>query len=226
MVNNDWYLRQIDVFEGLDESQFESLFIPRTYAKKDVVYSPDDMSDRIYYVKEGKVKLSKFSPDGKEIILGIYQTGEVFGEMVIYHSGQRESYAIAIEESEIWMLRKTHLEKLIIQIPELAERLMTIIAQRRYEVEQRLEDVVFRTVDERLASLILVLAKKFGENIGKATRINLKLIHYDLANLIGSTRETTTAVLNQFKRKRLIAIQDKMIIILDEKGLEELIGKE
>jgi CRP/FNR family transcriptional regulator len=226
LVNNDWYLRQIDVFEGLDESQFESLFIPRTYAKKDVVYSPDDMSDRIYYVKEGKVKLSKFSPDGKEIILGIYQTGEVFGEMVIYHSGQRESYAIAIEESEIWMLRKTHLEKLIIQIPELAERLMTIIAQRRYEVEQRLEDVVFKTVDERLASLILVLAKKFGENIGKATRINLKLIHYDLANLIGSTRETTTAVLNQFKRKKLIAIQDKMIIILDEKGLEELIGKE
>ena len=226
MVNDDWYLRQVDVFEGLDESQFESLFIPRTYAKKDVVYSPDDMSDRIYYVKNGKVKISKFSPDGKEIILGIYQTGEVFGEMVIYHSGQRESYAIAIEESEIWMLRKTHLEKLIIQIPELAERLMTIIAQRRYEVEQRLEDVVFRTVDERLASLILVLAKKFGENIGKATRINLKLIHYDLANLIGSTRETTTVVLNQFKRKRLIAIQDKMIIILDEKGLEELIGKE
>lgn len=226
MVNDDWYLRQVDVFEGLDESQFESLFIPRTYAKKDVIYSPDDISDKIYYVKNGKVKLSKFSPDGKEIILGIYQTGEVFGEMVIYHSGQRESYAIAIEESEIWMLRKTHLEKLIIQIPELAERLMTIIAQRRYEVEQRLEDVVFRTVDERLASLILVLAKKFGENIGKATRINLKLIHYDLANLIGSTRETTTAVLNQFKRKRLIAIQDKMIIILDEKGLEELIGKE
>lgn len=226
MVNDDWYLRQVDVFEGLDESQFESLFIPRTYAKKDVVYSPDDISDKIYYVKNGKVKISKFSPDGKEIILGIYQTGEVFGEMVIYHSGQRESYAIAIEESEIWMLRKTHLEKLIIQIPELAERLMTIIAQRRYEVEQRLEDVVFRTVDERLASLILVLAKKFGENIGKATRINLKLIHYDLANLIGSTRETTTVVLNQFKRKRLIAIQDKMIIILDEKGLEELIGKE
>jgi len=226
LVNDDWYLRQVDVFEGLDESQFESLFIPRTYAKKDVIYSPDDISDKIYYVKNGKVKLSKFSPDGKEIILGIYQTGEVFGEMVIYHSGQRESYAIAIEESEIWMLRKTHLEKLIIQIPELAERLMTIIAQRRYEVEQRLEDVVFRTVDERLASLILVLAKKFGENIGKATRINLKLIHYDLANLIGSTRETTTAVLNQFKRKRLIAIQDKMIIILDEKGLEELIGKE
>jgi CRP/FNR family transcriptional regulator len=177
-------------------------------------------------VKEGKVKLSKFSPDGKEIILGIYQTGEVFGEMVIYHSGQRESYAIAIEKSEIWMLRKAHLEKLITQMPELAERLMTIIAQRRYEVEQRLEDVVFKTVDERLASLILVLAKKFGENIGKATRINLKLIHYDLANLIGSTRETTTAVLNQFKRKKLIAIQDKMIIILDEKGLEELIGKE
>jgi len=226
LVNDDWYLRQVDVFEGLDESQFESLFIPRTYAKKDVVYSPDDISDKIYYVKNGKVKISKFSPDGKEIILGIYQTGEVFGEMVIYHSGQRESYAIAIEESEIWMLRKTHLEKLIIQIPELAERLMTIIAQRRYEVEQRLEDVVFRTVDERLASLILVLAKKFGENIGKATRINLKLIHYDLANLIGSTRETTTVVLNQFKRKRLIAIQDKMIIILDEKGLEELIGKE
>ena len=226
MVNNDWYLRQVDIFEGLDKSQFESLFIPKTYVKKDVIYSPDDISDKIYYVKNGKIKLSKFSPDGKEIILGIYQTGEVFGEMVIYHSGQRESFAMAIEESEIWMLRKSHLEKLITQIPELAERLMTIIAQRRYEVEQRLEDVVFRTVDERLASLILVLAKKFGENIGKATRINLRLIHYDLANLIGSTRETTTAVLNQFKRKKLIAIQDKMIIILDEKGLEELIGKE
>jgi len=226
LVNNDWYLRQVDIFEGLDKSQFESLFIPKTYVKKDVIYSPDDISDKIYYVKNGKIKLSKFSPDGKEIILGIYQTGEVFGEMVIYHSGQRESFAMAIEESEIWMLRKSHLEKLITQIPELAERLMTIIAQRRYEVEQRLEDVVFRTVDERLASLILVLAKKFGENIGKATRINLRLIHYDLANLIGSTRETTTAVLNQFKRKKLIAIQDKMIIILDEKGLEELIGKE
>ena len=98
---------------------------------------------------------------------------------------------------------------------------MIIVAQRRNEVEQRLEDIVFKTVSERLAGLILTLGSKFGEDVKGGKKINLKLIHYDIANLIGSTRETTTAVLNEFKKEGLITIQEKMIIILDKKGLEK-----
>jgi len=228
LFDNDWYLRQIDIFEGLNRSEvefMERLFVQRTFAKKDMIFSPDDESDRIYYIKKGKVKISKFSPDGREIILGIYQKGDLFGETMIYFSGLRETYAIALEESDVWMLRKGNLEKLLENIPELREKLMIVIAQRRYEIEQRLEDIVFKTVGERLASLILILGKKFGEEVGRAKKINLKLIHYDLANLVGSTRETTTSVLNQFKRKGLIDVQDKMILILNEEGLENIVSR-
>ena len=90
---------------------------------------------------------------------------------------------------------------------------------RRRQIESMLEDLVFRGVHERLGILLLRLAERHGKEVDGKKLIDISLTHYDYANLIGSTRETTTACLNDFKREGLIEFQKRKVVIINEKGL-------
>ena len=191
------------------------------YDKKDLIYLPGDVSDQVYMLKEGRVKISKLSEDGREITLVILEPGEIFGESALIDDKEtRSTVAEALENAYLCVISRKDFEEFINKKPELALSVTKLMGFRRRQIENMLEDLVFRGVHERLAILLLRLAERHGKEVDGKNLINISLTHYDYANLIGSTRETTTACLNDFKREGLIEFQKRKVVIIDEKGLK------
>ena len=190
------------------------------YDKKDLIYLPGDVSDQVYLLKEGRVKISKLSEDGREITLVILEPGEIFGESALINDKEtRSTVAEALENAYLCVISRKDFEEFINDKPELALSVTKLIGFRRRQIENMLEDLVFRGVHERLALLLLRLAERHGKEVDGKNLIDISLTHYDYANLIGSTRETTTACLNDFKREGLIEFQKRKVVIINEKGL-------
>lgn len=219
-----WYLKQFNLLSGLSDgeiSKLENLIRIISVAKKQFLYFPEDPSDSIYLLKEGRVKISKISDGGKEITLDILEPGEIFGELAIVDEGPRQTLAEVLEDALIYAINRKDFIGFAENKPDLAFKLTKLIGLRRRDIESKIEALVFRDVPSRLASLLLQLAANHGKPDQKGMRLNLKLTHQELGNLIGSTRETTTTWLNEFRKKGLIAFDRRQIIVLDLKELKE-----
>ena len=202
--------------------QLDGITHMKHYDKKSLIYLPGDVSDQVYLLKEGRVKISKISEDGREITLVILEPGEIFGESaIVADDEERSSVAEALENAYLCIISRRDFEEFINNKPELALSITKLMGFRRRQIETMLEDLVFRGVHERIALLLLRLADLHGKAVGDKKLIDISLTHYDYANLIGSTRETTTACLNDFKREGLIEFQKRKVVILNERGLKE-----
>jgi len=221
-----WYLKQIDIFQDLDEPQLQkvdNIAIHKFLKKKELVYLPGDRSDKVYLLKEGRVKVSRLSEDGKEMTMVILEPGEIFGESALYSNDEtRSTMAEALDDALVCTVYRRDFEDMLKSQPELSLKLTKEIGKRRREIESRLEDMVFRSVPARLAHLLLNLAKKYGKEKKDGILIDIPLTHMEIANLIGSTRETTTTELNNFKRDGLITVKTRDIYLADIEGLEGL----
>ena len=221
-----WYLKRIHIFAGLSESEMiwlDKISEMRKYARNQPIFMPGTPSDKIYLLKRGKVKIKDLSSDGKEFILDILDSGEIFGEFAFLDEKTSNTMAEALEDVYICEVKRKDFEALVKRNPEMSLRVTKLLGLRRKELESRLSDLIFRDVHSRLAQLIIDLGGKYGSNHDRGTIVRLGLTHYDIASLIGSTRETTTICLNDFKRQDLIDIVGKKIIILDHKALKDSI---
>ncbi len=222
-MEKTWYLKRINVFKGISDAEvkhLDEITFMKHYDKKDLIYLPGDVSDQVYLLKEGRVKISKLSEDGREITLVILEPGEIFGESALIDDKEtRSTVAEALENAYICVISRKDFEEFINNKPELALSITKLMGFRRRQIENMLEDLVFRGVHERLAILLLRLAERHGKEVDGKSLIDISLTHYDYANLIGSTRETTTACLNDFKREGLIEFQKRKVVIINEKGL-------
>ncbi len=194
----------------------------RNINKREQIYLPGEDADYIYVIQSGRVKLSRCSDCGKEVILSIMGPGEVFGlESLLGHSDRR-AQAVAIEGGRLLALRRDRFQAMILENPELLMTLLRIVNERLWDSRDNLSRLVFSDVKSRLAALLLNLARSEGKVCGNEIRLEAPITHQELANLIGSTRETTTATLNQFKRAQLIQFDRRRIVISGLGGLEAL----
>ena len=221
-----WYLKQINIFKDLPEKELQNLdriAIHKYLRKKELIYLPGDKSDKVYLLKEGRVKVSRLSEDGREMTMVILEPGEIFGESALYsEEEQRSTMAEALDDAMICTVYKNEFEAMLQREPALSLRVTKAIGKRRREIESRLEDMVFRSVPSRLAHLLLRLSDKYGQEKEDGLFLNVDLTHLEIANLIGSTRETTTTQLNNLKRDGLISVKSRKIYITDMPGLHEL----
>jgi CRP-like cAMP-binding protein len=216
-----WYLQHINIFADMTAAEMRRLAertVMRTYARGKVIAQPDDPPETIYLIKEGRVKLCRYSATGREQILAILDRGDIFGERALV--GVRAAvHCEAFEDTLICVLRRRDLEDLMASKPELALRVMKVLAERLRQAEDAIENLAFRDVPGRLAALLVRLAEVYGEPHGGGRRVALRFTHQDLASMIGATRETVTSVLNRFRDDGLIAIEERHIIITDPERL-------
>jgi len=219
-----WYLKRIDLLSNLNEDEMEEvdqLTTMHQYKRGGTIFFPGDPADIIYMLKSGRVKISKLSLEGKEVTLAIVEPGEIFGEMALVE-GERETYAEAIEDAMVCAIRRPDFERLLQMKPDLNLRVTKLIGLRRRQIESKIEDLLFKDVPERLASVLLNLADRYGTSHPMGRRIDLKITHRDLANLIGSTRETTSLTLGDFRRQDILNIEGRKIIVHDRPKLEQV----
>lgn len=212
------YLQEIEIFQDLTERELEdmnqSLTLTTTPAGR-IFYSPEEHGEVLFILKRGRVQCYRISPEGKKLVLDTLGSGAVFGEMSMIGQGMHNAFAEAVEDSTICVMSRTDLERLLRTKPQVAFRLIEAMGDRIVELEARLEDIAFKSVPARLASLLLRLQKDRGRRI-------LGLTHQDLADTVGTYRETTTQTLNRFKAQGLIATGRKRIEILDSGGLMQV----
>ena len=141
---------------------------------------------------------------------------------MLIDGGPREEMAEAMENALITEIERGEFERILQKEPLIGYRLTKIVAQRRREVENKIEQLIFKDVNAKLAELLLRLAVEYGIEDSRGTLVSLKITHQEMANLIGSTRETVSLTLSQFKRKGLIATDGRKVILADRDGLRAL----
>jgi CRP-like cAMP-binding protein len=222
---NLWYLKRFNIFEEFGPEEMEAL-VHITHMGKvpasQPLYLPDDPSDKVYLLKEGKVKVSKVSEDGNQVTHAILEQGEIFGELALVDEGPQGTVAETLDDTFIWQVGRGDLQKLLEKKPDLALRVTKLIGMQRKVIKTKVVDLVFRDVSSRLAKLLLKLAATYGTRTRRGTRINVKLTHQELANLIGSTSETTTATLKELRMHGLIDTDKRRFIVVDRSGLAAL----
>lgn len=215
--NKIWYLQKINLFNAIPPDQMEELDrITRMSAvkKKETIYLPGDPSHQVYLLKSGRVKIARLSEEGREVTFALLEPGEIFGELEVLDDLPRDTLAEALDDSELCIMQRETFLSLIRSKPELSFRLTKLIGFRMRQIESRVEDLVFRDVPSRLAHLLLQLSKEYGKETPQGILLRIKITHQDIANLIGSIRETVSAVLGEFKKEGMISFDGRQIILL------------
>jgi CRP/FNR family cyclic AMP-dependent transcriptional regulator len=173
-----------------------------TYRANQTIFSQGESADSIFYIQEGKVKLTVLSEQGKEAIVAILGTGDFCGEGCLAGQPQRMATAAAMADSRIMRLEKVAMIRLLHDEPEFSERFMSHLLARNVRVEADLVDQLFNSSEKRLARLLLILAK-FGKE-GKPEPVIAKISQETLAEMIGTTRSRVSFFMNRFRKMGLI----------------------
>ena len=207
-------LSRIEIFQDLSQREMEEIDRSTTMTTCEpgrVFYAPDEMGEVLFLLKKGRVQLYRLSPEGKKLVVAIMEPGSIFGEMSIIGQGMHNTFAESIEDCTLCVMSRVDVERILLDKPMVALRFMEAMAQRLQETESQLEDLAFKGIPSRLAGVLLKLS---DQSLVKG------FSHQDLAEMLGTYRETTTQILNDFKSQGWIAIGRKRIEILDRDALE------
>lgn len=217
-----WHLRQVELFDDMTGADLKTLgerVDTELIEQGREIYRPGDRADRVYLLKSGTVKLARRSEDGKEFILHFLRPGDLFGELCIADRPVRTETATTLEDAFVCTIDGDDFERFLTRHPSLILRVARIIRERKERLEERLVDLVAKDVRTRLAHALAALADDFGRRDDDGIRIDLRLTQSDLAHLVGSTRETTSTVFNEFRRAGLVDSEGRTIRVLQPDAL-------
>jgi CRP-like cAMP-binding protein len=199
-------------------ARIEGFVYHREYESRQIVYFPDDPCDFVYWVRQGRVRVTRMSPDNRELSFRHLFPGDMLGEECLIPRARRGDYAEALAPSILCLMRTDDYRRLVREESELALAVAQRLAQRVGELEHVLADVVFKPVRNRVASGLLRLYRQKHARSGD----DLLVTHQELANLVGTTRETTTATLHELRKEGLIALANRRLRILDAPALQHI----
>lgn len=212
-----WYLKHFNIFEGMDDATMErvdQMSSMATVKSHQPIYFPDEPSKTIFFLKEGHVKISRLTVDGKEVILDVVGPGELFGEISFVREEEPAGeLAQSLDDVVICTIKKSDFEELLKLHPELNFQLTKRIGLRMRKFEERVTDMVFKDVRKRIAAFLVRYAEEFGKIKGGIVTIKMHLSHQEIALLVGAARQTVTTTLNEFRSEGLIDFSRQGFII-------------
>jgi CRP-like cAMP-binding protein len=229
MDDKFWYLKNCDLFEKLtskDITKLESNSRSRNFQRGNLVYLPSDLSDSVLLLAAGRVKIYHITSEGKQAVLAIIDPGELFGELAVFNSGQRDEFAEAMETSTVLHIPGDEIHRLMQVHPVVGLEMTRLMGLRRQRYERRLKSLLFRSNRERLVHLLLELTEKYGRTITDGVLIEIKLSHQELASIIGSTRETVTVVLGELEQEGLLVKKGRRFVLPSLDRLAESIEEQ
>lgn len=211
------YLTSNELFRGLtpeEMREIDRITTMTTCRRGRVFYTPGESGEVLFVLKRGQVHLYRIAPDGKRLVIGSLREGAIFGEMGLIGQGMYDSFAEAADDCTLCVMSRSDVEALIATRPAFAMRLIELLGRRLQDAEAALERTAFGSVASRLASLLLSLRDGGDEICG--------LSHQDLAERIGTHRETVTRCLNDLRAAGAIEIGRGRVKIIDATRLAEV----
>ena len=218
------YLKKIPIFSNLTETDLkiiDSISIVRSYDKGRIIFMEGEPGEAFFYVKSGRVKISKLSADGREHILHILGPGHLFAEVTLFSGLPYPATAEVMETSEIGIIRNFDLEKAIMGNPELALQLIKYLNNRLMEAQNKVRNLALYDTYARTAQAVIKLSEEHGKIVPRGVELDLNISRQELANIVGTTRETCIRALMAFKKEKAIDIDKNTITIIDKDKLSQ-----
>jgi CRP/FNR family transcriptional regulator, cyclic AMP receptor protein len=218
----DQILARAGLFQGVERSAVTALtkqLQPVDFAPGHVIFAEGEPGDLLYIVISGKVKIGQRCRDGRENLLSIMGPSDMFGELSIFDPGPRTSSATTITEVWAVLMDRDALRAWMADRPEIAERLLRVLARRLRRTNSNVTDLIFTDVPGRVAKQLLLLAQRFGTQEGGAMRLTHDLTQEELAQLVGAARESVNKALSDFAQRGWIQLDGKSLLICDSERL-------
>jgi len=188
-----------------DRADLLQLAARRALTRGELVFKAGSAGDYVYFLESGRVKIYHLSPSGKEILLWFCIPGEIFGLAEVCHGGGRQVYAETCEPSQVLSVRQDDFQKFLATHPPAALLVNDVLACRLRNLGNIIQSLVASDVNERVTQLIVRLAATHGQkNQNGDTAIDIRLTHQEMANMIGTTRQSVTSALNRLRRQGVL----------------------
>jgi CRP-like cAMP-binding protein len=174
--------------------------------------------DALAVIGRGRARLERVAADGRVVPLGYRGAGDLLGEACLAHAPHAEN-GTAMEELELALIPVAVVDSLLAADPTLGAEVLSLLAARQRETEDRIESLLFRNVEGRLAEFLVRAADRWGVPSPKGTLIAAPLTHLEIAQSIGSTRETVTLTLGALRREGLLDVAGRRLVVRDREAL-------
>jgi CRP/FNR family transcriptional regulator len=215
-------LKSVSLFKDLSDAEFKELepyLATVPVKKKETIFSEGEPPEWFYLVLSGKVKITKLSHEGKEIILEVISPTDIFGGVAVIKGFPYPANAVAMEDSEVLKISRKNLMRLVDRFPNLMYCMAMQMGDRMKSSHDSLKNIALERVEARIAALLLKLAGKVGVETKNGTVIDMRLTKQDVADMVGTTVETSIRTFSKFKKQDLLAEIDGKIVIKDKESL-------
>lgn len=196
----------------------------RKVPEKTIIFEKDTPGSEMFAILQGRVKISAFSEDGKEVIFAILESGDFFGETALLDGLPRSATGTAIEDCQMVSIARRDFIPFLERNPSMATHLLALLSQRLRGADEQMEGITFFSLTARLARKLLTLAAEHGDVVGSSIVIAMSISQHELANMIFASRESVNRQLSLWINEGLISLSPRLIVIEDKERLQ-IIGK-
>lgn len=212
-------LRSADLFQDLPAAEverIERMAVMSHCPKGQVVYAPGETREALFLLKRGRIEIYRLSEEGKRLVVSTVQSGMAFGDMALTGQRMHGGYAEAIEDCTICVMSRADVEALVAEYPAVAVRIIRMLSERITDLEERLDESALRDIPSRVAAAIVRAAEQDNGDV--------RLTHLQIAELVGTNRETVTRALGEFQDRGVIRLGRGRIDVLDLGALRRAAG--
>ncbi len=226
--HNDLCIKKVPIFSSLSSDEVETisgLINHREYRKGELLMHDGERSENIVIIHEGSAKAFKYTTDGREQILYVFSEGDFFGEQNLL-TNRAATYSVeALQPVKTCSLSKGQFQQLLYQYPDIAVKIIAELGERMARLENAMQGMGVRNVDNRVSGILLEFAAKYGSEDKEGTLIQLPLSREGIANYLGVARETVSRKLGQLESEGIIrSVNNKSILILNKEALGAIAG--
>lgn len=226
--------RASDIFRDLhphERARVEQGIADTTYPAGHLFHAPGEICPHLFVLRAGRVQVYKLSSEGRVLRLAVLFPPTVFGEVALSEQQENNSFAEAMTECVVGHIPHDMLERILLDYPQVTLRLMELMGQRLHEMENKLVDIAFKSVPQRLATVLLTLAGvpttgNRSPTTSSPSPTIVRYTHQQLAEMIGSYRETVTRIIGEFREAGLIRVQGDSIYLTNLARLQQLASEE
>lgn len=217
------WLKEIDWFKNLTGEEIEKFLEIshlRDYHEHTHLFYEGDPLDRVFLLLSGKVKIYRFGEDGKEQIVNLLEEGDLFPHTGFFKRGGYPANAETLVPSHVLVMAVSDFEEVLLRYPGITMKLFQEMSERLMDLHARLEEKLLHDTREQILLLLLRLARNYGEPLSDGRRrLRTRFTNKELANMIGTTRETINRTLSQLRQEGLVLLSGDGYLIIDMEGL-------
>ncbi|MFZ1290827.1 MAG: Crp/Fnr family transcriptional regulator [Melioribacteraceae bacterium] len=216
MKSSSDFLYYVPIFSDLPDETIEQISqvgVRKAFKKETIILMEEDESGALFIIITGKVKVTRTSNDGREVILNILSEADIFGEMALLDGLSRSATVTAIEDSELFIIQRNQFLEFLKEHPEISIALMQELSKRLRTADMQIKSLSLKDAEGKVATVIVQLANDQGRIRQGAVEIDKLPLQQDLANMAGTSRETISRTLHSFAKKGLIELEGSKLRI-------------